>query len=116
MVLPRKCTSVNNRCSSIPKLSLTKDGDGAQRSKSRRRMLADKLGPKWTVKELTRYYNSYYKNGKDWEKVADAVRNRSLEMVEALYTMNRAYLSLPRVATSAAALISMMADHYRNSA
>ncbi|KAK1319698.1 Protein ALWAYS EARLY 2 [Acorus calamus] len=33
-------------------------------------------------------------------------------MVEALYNMNRAYLSLPERTTSAAVLIAMMTDHY----
>ncbi|KAK6130513.1 hypothetical protein DH2020_035741 [Rehmannia glutinosa] len=48
------------------------------------------------------------------KKVASAVRNRSSEMVEALYTMNRAYLSLPHGTASAAGLIAMMTDHYSN--
>ncbi|KAK6117357.1 hypothetical protein DH2020_048875 [Rehmannia glutinosa] len=66
------------------------------------------------MEELTRFYDSYRKNGKDWKKVASAVRNRSSEMVEALYTMNRAYLSLPHGTASAAGLIAMMTDHYSN--
>jgi hypothetical protein len=33
-------------------------------------------------------------------------------MVEALYNTNKAYLSLPEGAASAAGLIAMMTDHY----
>nr|GMD90958.1 protein ALWAYS EARLY 3-like isoform X1 [Ipomoea batatas] len=35
-------------------------------------------------------------------------------MVEALYTMNRAYLSLPEGTASVVGLIAMMTDHYCN--
>ncbi|KAL6548493.1 hypothetical protein OROGR_008914 [Orobanche gracilis] len=80
----------------------------------RKRKLSDMLGLRWTVEELTRFYDSYRKNGKDWKKVATAVRNRSSGMVEALYTMNRAYLSLPHGTASAMGLIAMMTDHYSN--
>ncbi|KAK6146164.1 hypothetical protein DH2020_020033 [Rehmannia glutinosa] len=72
------------------------------------------LGPRWTTEELTRFYDAYRKYGKDWKKVASVVRNRPSEMVEALYTMNRAYLSLPNGTASAAGLIAMMTDHYSN--
>lgn len=94
--------------------SPSKEADGAKRSNSRKRKLTDMLGPRWTTEELTRFYDSYRKNGKDWKKVANGVRNRSSEMVEALYTMNRAYLSLPHGTASAAGLIAMMTDHYSN--
>ncbi|CAK7333147.1 unnamed protein product, partial [Dovyalis caffra] len=72
------------------------------------------LGPQWGKEELDRFYKAYRKHGKDWEKVAAVVRNRSVEMVEALYTMNKAYLSLPKGFASAAGLIAMMTDHYSN--
>ncbi|KAK4425827.1 protein ALWAYS EARLY 3 [Sesamum alatum] len=110
----RKSRSVNKRYSQVNEVSPSKDGDGSKRSNTRKRKLSDMLGPRWTVEELTRFYDSYRKNGKDWKKVATAVRNRSLEMVEALYTMNRAYLSLPHGTASAAGLIAMMTDHYCN--
>ncbi|KAI3469413.1 hypothetical protein Pfo_026076 [Paulownia fortunei] len=110
----RKSRSVNKRYSYIHDVSPSKDGDGAKRSNGRKRKLSDMLGPRWTMEELTRFYDSYRKNGKDWKKVSSAVRNRSSEMVEALYTMNRAYLSLPHGTASAAGLIAMMTDHYSN--
>ncbi|XP_020552958.1 protein ALWAYS EARLY 3-like [Sesamum indicum] len=110
----RKSRSVNKRYSQVNEVSPSKDGDGSKRSNSRKRKLSDMLGPRWTMEELTRFYDSYRKNGKDWKKVANAVKNRSSEMAEALYTMNRAYLSLPHGTASAAGLIAMMTDHYCN--
>ncbi|KAL7104987.1 hypothetical protein ACP275_07G016600 [Erythranthe tilingii] len=114
MAPPRKSRSVNKRYSSIPELSPSKDGDGAKRSNNKKRKLSDKLGPRWTMEELTRFYDTYRKNGKDWKKIATAVKNRTMDMVEALYTMNRAYLSLPHGSASVAGLIAMMTDHYSN--
>ncbi|XP_042037085.1 protein ALWAYS EARLY 3-like isoform X2 [Salvia splendens] len=110
----RKSRSVNNRYSYIDDVSPSKDGYNAKKSNSRKRKLSDMLGPRWTMEELTRFYDSYRKYSKEWKKVAGAVRNRSAEMVEALYTMNRAYLSLPHGTASAAGLIAMMTDHYSN--
>ncbi|KAL1548484.1 protein ALWAYS EARLY 3-like isoform X2 [Salvia divinorum] len=110
----RKSRSVNKRYSYIHDVSPSKDGDSSKKSNSRKRKLSDMLGPLWTMEELTRFYDSYRKYSKDWKKVAGAVRNRSAEMVEALYTMNRAYLSLPHGTASAAGLIAMMTDHYSN--
>ncbi|KAG8369996.1 hypothetical protein BUALT_Bualt14G0071700 [Buddleja alternifolia] len=110
----RKNRSVNKRYSHANEVSPIKDADSTKRSNSRKRKLSDMLGPRWTVEELTRFYESYRTYGKDWKKVGNAMRNRSLEMVEALYTMNRAYLSLPHGTASAAGLIAMMTDHYSN--
>ncbi|GER49778.1 hypothetical protein STAS_27048 [Striga asiatica] len=108
----RKSRSVNRRY--INEVSPSKDGDSAQRSNSKKRKLSDMLGPRWATEELTRFYDAYRKYGKDWKKVAGAVRNRSSEMVEAIYTMNRAYLSLPHGTASATGLIAMVTDHYSN--
>ncbi|EPS74439.1 hypothetical protein M569_00315, partial [Genlisea aurea] len=111
---PRKSRNVNKRYSYINEVSPKRDEDVTKRSSSRKRKLADMLGPRWSTEELTRFYDSYRKNGKDWKKVAGAVRNRSPEMIEALYTMNKAYLSLPHGTASSAGLIAMMTDHYSN--
>ncbi|KAL2506685.1 Protein ALWAYS EARLY 3 [Abeliophyllum distichum] len=110
----RKSRSVNKRYSYINEVSPRKDGDSAKRSNSRKRKLADMLGPQWSKEELSRFYEAYRKHGKDWKKVAGAIRNRSVEMVEALYTMNRAYLSLPEGTASVVGLTAMMTDHYSN--
>uniref|UniRef100_M4D0F2 DIRP domain-containing protein n=2 Tax=Brassica campestris TaxID=3711 RepID=M4D0F2_BRACM len=81
--------------------------------KQRKKKLTDKLGPQWTKGELERFYDAYRKHGRDWKKVAASVRsNRSADMVEALFSMNRAYLSLPEGTASVAGLIAMMTDHY----
>ncbi|CAH8324630.1 unnamed protein product [Eruca vesicaria subsp. sativa] len=79
----------------------------------RKKKLTDKVGPQWTKGELERFYEAYRKHGRDWKKVAAAVRNnRSVDMVEALFYMNRAYLSLPEGTASVVGLIAMMTDHY----
>ncbi|KAH6832949.1 DNA binding protein [Perilla frutescens var. hirtella] len=108
----RKSRSVNRRYTD--EVSPSKEDDSTKRSNSRKRKLSDMLGPRWTTEELSRFYDAYRKYSKDWKKMASAVRNRSPEMVEALYTMNRAYLSLPHGTASAAGLIAMMTDHYCN--
>ncbi|XP_078162943.1 protein ALWAYS EARLY 3-like isoform X3 [Carex rostrata] len=79
-----------------------------------KRKLVDLIGPQWTREELERFYDSFRKNGKDWRKVSGTVRNRTCDMVEALYNMNKAYLSLPEGAATAAGLIAMMTDYYSN--
>ncbi|KAK9735432.1 hypothetical protein RND81_04G205300 [Saponaria officinalis] len=83
-----------------------------EKSKPKKRKLSDMLGPQWSKVELQRFYEAYRKYGKDWKKVASVVRSRSTEMVEALYNMNRAYLSLPEGTASVSGLIAMMTDHY----
>ncbi|XP_010550978.1 PREDICTED: protein ALWAYS EARLY 2-like isoform X2 [Tarenaya hassleriana] len=106
----RKSRSVNKRFSN--ETSPEKDVWNSSKSKQRKK-LSDKLGPQWTKGELERFYDAYRKHGQDWKKVAASVRNnRSVEMVEALFYMNRAYLSLPEGTASVAGLIAMMTDHY----
>ncbi|CAL0325815.1 unnamed protein product [Lupinus luteus] len=121
MAPSRKSRSVNKRFSNIHEAASSKDKSEETASKNKqkaslgtqkKRKLADMLGPQWNKGELGRFYESYRKYGKDWKKVALAVRNRSMEMVEALYTMNRAYLSLPEGTASAVGLTAMMTDHY----
>ncbi|XP_047153750.1 protein ALWAYS EARLY 3 [Vigna umbellata] len=121
MAPSRKSRSVNKRFSSVRETASIKDKITENASKSRlkaspgiqkKRRLADMLGPQWNKEELGHFYEAYRKFGKDWKKVALAVRNRSVEMVEALYTMNRAYLSLPEGTASVVGLIAMMTDHY----
>eukprot|EP00258_Populus_trichocarpa_P047358 XP_024463377.1 protein ALWAYS EARLY 3 isoform X1 [Populus trichocarpa] len=112
---PSRKRSVNKRYSNVNEVTPTKNAAViTNKSKPRKRKLSEMLGPQWGKEELERFYKAYRKHGKDWEKVAAAVRNRSVEMVEALYTMNKAYLSLPKGFASAAGLIAMMTDHYSN--
>ncbi|KAK3189776.1 hypothetical protein Dsin_029337 [Dipteronia sinensis] len=112
MAPSRKAKSVNRRSSYTTEVASKKKGDNVDRSGQRKRKLSDMLGPQWSKEELERFYEAYRKYGKDWKKVAVVVRNRSVEMVEALYTMNRAYLSLPEGTASVVGLIAMMTDHY----
>lgn len=112
MAPTRKSRSVNKRFPYPNEISPVKDGDSASKSNKRKRKVSDMLGAQWSKEELQRFYEAYRKYGKDWKKVAAAVRNRSMEMVEALYTMNRAYLSLPEGTASVVGLIAMMTDHY----
>ncbi|KAK4379985.1 hypothetical protein RND71_001847 [Anisodus tanguticus] len=116
MAPAKKSRSVNKRLSATTEISPSKDGNGdsAKKSLQRKRKLSDMLGPEWSEEDLTRFYQAYRKYGKDWKKVASAVKSRTAEMVEALYTMNRAYLSLPEGTASVVGLIAMMTDHYCN--
>ncbi|XP_047148954.1 protein ALWAYS EARLY 2-like isoform X3 [Vigna umbellata] len=110
MAPTRKSRSVNKRISSTND-SPEKDGVNPNKNKQRKK-LTDKLGSQWSKEELERFYEAYRMYGKDWKKVAGVVRNRTTEMVEALYNMNRAYLSLPEGTASVVGLIAMMTDHY----
>ncbi|GMH20039.1 hypothetical protein Nepgr_021880 [Nepenthes gracilis] len=112
MAPTRKSRSVNKRFSYPNEVSPARAADGGNKSSQRKRKLPDMLGIQWGKEELQRFYEAYRKYGKDWKKVASAVRNRTVEMVEALYTMNRAYLSLPEGTASVVGLIAMMTDHY----
>ncbi|XP_022979673.1 protein ALWAYS EARLY 3-like isoform X1 [Cucurbita maxima] len=112
MAPSRKSRSVNKRLSSANEAFSSKYVEDASKSKQKKRKFADLLGPQWSKDEVEQFYEAYRKYGKDWKKVAAAVRNRSTEMVEALFTMNRAYLSLPEGTASVVGLIAMMTDHY----
>ncbi|XP_057485696.1 protein ALWAYS EARLY 3-like isoform X1 [Actinidia eriantha] len=114
MAPTRKTRSVNKRFTYVDKVSPSKDGEDVNKSAQRKRKLSDMLGSHWSKKELERFYEAYRKYGKDWKKVAAVVKNRSAEMVEALYSMNKAYLSLPEGTASVVGLIAMMTDHYCN--
>lgn len=111
MAPSKKSKISNRRYSSIQDISPDKDAGNPNKSKQRKK-LSDKLGSQWTKAELERFYDAYRKYGKDWKKVASVLRSRSVEMVEALYNMNRAYLSLPEGTASVVGLIAMMTDHY----
>ncbi|KAL9259775.1 ALWAYS EARLY 1-like protein [Drosera capensis] len=108
----KKSKAASNLYAAVNDISMRNDLARSNKSKQKKRKLADLLGPEWSKLELTHFYDAYRKHGKDWKKVANAVRNRSVEMVEALYNMNRAYLSLPEGTASVMGLIAMMTDHY----
>ncbi|KAM5569033.1 hypothetical protein ABKV19_016519 [Rosa sericea] len=108
----RKTKGVNKRFPYINEAASSKYGHNANKNKQKKRKLFDMLGSQWTREELKHFYEGYRKYGKDWKKVASVVRHRSVENVEALYTMNRAYLSLPEGTASVIGLTAMMCDYY----
>uniref|UniRef100_A0A2P2J571 Uncharacterized protein n=1 Tax=Rhizophora mucronata TaxID=61149 RepID=A0A2P2J571_RHIMU len=110
---PTRKKSVNKRF--LHEVSPDKEARNSYKSKqpaTGKRKFSDKLGRQWSNEELQRFYNAYRRYGKDWKKVASELRNRSAEMVEALFNMNQAYLSLPEGVASVFGLIAMMTDHY----
>ncbi|KAL7205231.1 hypothetical protein ACSBR2_018211 [Camellia fascicularis] len=108
----KKSRSVGKRFMNYTEVSPDKDDGNSNKSRQRKRKLSDMLGSQWSKEELERFYEAFRKYGNDWKKVAGVVRNRSVEMVEALYNMNKAYLTLPEGSASVAGLIAMMIDHY----
>ncbi|KAK7258877.1 hypothetical protein RIF29_24466 [Crotalaria pallida] len=112
MAPTRKPRSISKRLSSLNEVTNEKERASSSKNKQRKKKLSDKSGPQWNKAELERFYAAYRKYGNNWKKVAAVVRNRSVEMVEALYNMNRAYLSLPEGTASVVGLIAMMTDHY----
>ncbi|KVI11100.1 hypothetical protein Ccrd_010492 [Cynara cardunculus var. scolymus] len=110
MAPTRKSRSVNKRYSDYVEVSPSKSV--ANKSGRQKRKLSDMIGSPWTDEEVERFYKAYRKYGKDWKKVAAMVRTRNSVMVEALYTMNRAYLSLPEGTASVVGFIAMVSDHY----
>lgn len=119
MAPSRKSRSVNKQFSYVNEVASGKDRENANKRQrvspgfaQKKRKLSDMLGPQWSKEELERFYAAYRKHGKDWKRVAAVVRNRTVDMVEALYTMNKAYLSLPEGTASVVGLIAMMTDHY----
>ncbi|KAL6293203.1 hypothetical protein ACE6H2_001345 [Prunus campanulata] len=112
MAPSRKSRSVNKRFSYTNEAASNKYGENANKTGQKKRKLSDMLGPQWTKEELENFYEAYRKYGKDWKKVASVVHHRSVEMVETLYSMNKAYLSLPEGVASVVGLIAMMTDHY----
>ncbi|KAL5541821.1 hypothetical protein UlMin_009531 [Ulmus minor] len=113
MAPSRKSTTANRRTSSrINEVSPNIYEENGNKRRQKKRKLSNLLGPQWSKEEVERFYEAYRRYGKDWKKVAMVVCNRSAEMVEALYSMNRAYLSLPEGTASVVGLVAMMTDHY----
>ncbi|CAL9190453.1 protein ALWAYS EARLY 2-like [Musa acuminata AAA Group] len=112
MASTRKLRNVNKRFAKVFEDWSEKDETPPKKSRTRKRKLSDMLGSQWSKEEIERFYEAYRKYGKDWRKVAGTLRNRSSETVEALYNMNKAYLSLPEGTATVAGLIAMMTDHY----
>ncbi|XP_042456861.1 protein ALWAYS EARLY 3-like isoform X1 [Zingiber officinale] len=114
MASTRKLRNVNRNFAKDFEEWPEKDETHPKQSRQRKRKLSDMLGSRWSKDELEHFYENYRKYGKDWKKVAGSLRNRTSDMSEALYNMNKAYLSLPEGTATAAGLTAMMIDHYNN--
>ncbi|CAH8361724.1 unnamed protein product [Eruca vesicaria subsp. sativa] len=112
MAPSRSTKSKYRRTPRAKAVSPHKEEESMSKTKQRKRKLSDMLGPQWSKEELERFYEGYRKFGKEWKKIAAFVHSRSAEMAEALYTMNKAYLSLPEGTASVVGLTAMMTDHY----
>ncbi|KAK4767154.1 hypothetical protein SAY86_014904 [Trapa natans] len=112
MAPSKKSRSLNRRIPSANVVPMGKAEGEETKKWQRKRKFIDTLGPEWSNEELECFYEAYRKHGKDWKKVSAAVHYRSVDMVEALFNINRAYLSLPEGAASAVGLVAMMTDHY----
>ena len=73
-----------------------------------------KLGPRWTEDECHLFFESFKENGRVWTKVAAGIPNRTASMCEALFNLNKSFLSLPTNAISGVALSALVTDHYNN--
>ncbi|CAK9314971.1 unnamed protein product [Citrullus colocynthis] len=112
MAPPKKSRSLNKRPIHTNDPSAEKNYRSSQRCKKPKKKLSSKLGPQWSKEEIESFYEAYRKYGQDWKKVASSMYERSIEMVEALYNLNRAYLSLPEGTASVVGLIALMTDYY----
>lgn len=109
---PRKSRNVKKRYSYDDEVFSAKDADSTNKKNQRKKV--NMLGPHWSREELECFYAAYREHETDWRKVAAVLRNRSVEMVEAVYSLNKAYLSLPEGTASVVGFIAMMTDYYSN--
>ncbi|XP_031737183.1 protein ALWAYS EARLY 2 isoform X2 [Cucumis sativus] len=112
MAPPKNLKSLKKRPLRSNDPSAEENYRSSQTSKKRTKKLSDKLGPQWSKEEIESFYEAYRKYGQDWKKVASSMHQRSTEMVETLYNMNKAYLSLPEGTASVVGLIALMTDYY----
>ena len=75
---------------------------------------ASALGPRWGDEECNTFFESFKKHGRAWSVVAEHVPGRDATMCEALFNLNKSFLSLPIDAINGVALSAMMRDHYNN--
>lgn len=75
---------------------------------------ASALGPRWGDEECNTFFESFKKHGQAWSVVAEEVPGRDASMCEALFNLNKSFLSLPIGAINGVALSAMMRDHYNN--
>eukprot|EP00232_Nephroselmis_pyriformis_P029836 CAMPEP_0182867828 /NCGR_PEP_ID=MMETSP0034_2-20130328/8950_1 /TAXON_ID=156128 /ORGANISM="Nephroselmis pyriformis, Strain CCMP717" /LENGTH=94 /DNA_ID=CAMNT_0025000209 /DNA_START=118 /DNA_END=399 /DNA_ORIENTATION=- len=71
------------------------DFDSDVKPNIKKRKVMDKLGSQWTTDDINAFFEAYQEHGAEWAKVAEKLVGRDAEMCETLFSMNKAYLSLP---------------------
>uniref|UniRef100_A0ACD5YE53 Uncharacterized protein n=1 Tax=Avena sativa TaxID=4498 RepID=A0ACD5YE53_AVESA len=103
----------------IPKITIKKHEDrqhhedptSSSKVKLKKRKMSD-LGPQWSKDELMHFYEAYRRHGKKWKKVSAAIGSKSADMVEALYSVHRTFLSLPESEGTAMGFIALVTGHH----
>ncbi|CAL4915756.1 unnamed protein product [Urochloa decumbens] len=79
-------------------------------SSTKKKKISDS-GATWTDDELLRFYKAYHRHGKDWKKISAEVGHKSPDVVKALYTMHRTFLSLPKHQATSMGFIALVTGH-----
>ncbi|CAM0901644.1 unnamed protein product [Alopecurus aequalis] len=103
----------------IPKITIKKYEDrrydedpiSSTKVKLKKRKMSD-LGPQWSKDELMHFYEAYRRHGKNWKKVSAVIGSKSTDMVEALYSVHRTFLSLPECEGTAMGFIALVTGHH----
>uniref|UniRef100_A0ACD5Y645 Uncharacterized protein n=1 Tax=Avena sativa TaxID=4498 RepID=A0ACD5Y645_AVESA len=103
----------------IPKITIKKHEDrqhhedptSSSKVKLKKRKMPD-LGPQWSKDELMHFYEAYRKHGKNWKKVSAVIGSKTADMVEALYSVHRTFLSLPEREGTAMGFIALVTGHH----
>eukprot|EP01087_Luapelamoeba_hula_P017239 TRINITY_DN5415_c1_g1_i5.p1 TRINITY_DN5415_c1_g1~~TRINITY_DN5415_c1_g1_i5.p1 ORF type:complete len:345 (-),score=63.47 TRINITY_DN5415_c1_g1_i5:20-1054(-) len=66
----------------------------------------------WSEPELKIFLAGLRQHGPAWKKIAASLKNRTPEMVESLYQLNRNFLNLPTEALNASVFYSILRDQY----
>ncbi|XP_047058607.1 protein ALWAYS EARLY 3-like [Lolium rigidum] len=103
----------------IPRITIKKHEDrqyhedptSSSKMKLKKRKMSD-LGPQWSKDELMLFYEAYRRHGKNWKKVSAVIGSKSTDMVEALYSAHRTFLSLPERDGTAMGFIALVTGHH----
>lgn len=81
---------------------------------SQKRKMSAALGAPWSPAEIAAFFQGHQQHGPAWGTVAQLVGTRSAEQCEALFSLNKTYLSLPAAVKSVQGLAAMMTDHFNS--
>ncbi|KAM0921041.1 hypothetical protein ACQ4PT_006980 [Festuca glaucescens] len=103
----------------IPRITIKKHEDrqhhedptSSSKMKLKKRKMSD-LGPQWSKDELMLFYEAYRRHGKNWKKVSAVIGSKSADMVEALYSAHRTFLSLLESEGTAMGFIALVTGHH----